>query len=156
MDLRRFVGPDTGKWFTRFPGFPGHSPQEFESALKMGYLMGPTHLFVENIDVLLRHKPEGFMKTEFGEVWLQFVRKFIPENPLTWHHAQADPDIAVIHSDDSNYGQNERLLVVAHFRHKLSLKAKACFTFGICLVEEPYRLMVAACIYQGTTSRDIN
>lgn len=102
-------GPDTGKWFTRFPGFPGHSPQEFESALKMGYLMGPTHLFVENIDVLLRHKPEGFMKTEFGEVWLQFVRKFIPENPLTWHHSQADPDIAVIHSDDSNYGQNERL-----------------------------------------------
>ncbi|MBP1962874.1 hypothetical protein [Paenibacillus aceris] len=102
-------GPDIGKWFTRFPGFPGHSPQEFESALKMGYFMGPSHLFVENIDVLLKHTPEGFIKTEFGEVWQQFVRKFIPEHPLTWHHSQADPDIAVIHSDDGNYGQNERL-----------------------------------------------
>lgn len=102
-------GPDTGTWFTRFPGFPGHSPQEFESALKMGYLMGPSHLFVENIDVLMKHTASGFEMTEFGDVWQEFVRKFIPEHPLGWHHSQADADIAVIHSDDSNYGQNERL-----------------------------------------------
>ncbi|MDR6880606.1 hypothetical protein [Bacillus sp. 3255] len=102
-------GPDTGPWFTRFPGFPGHSPQEFESALKLGYFMGPSHLFVENIDVLLEHGPKGFAKTEFGEVWQQFVRKFIPEHRLTWSHAEAAPHIAVIHSDDANYGQNERL-----------------------------------------------
>lgn len=102
-------GPDTGTWFTRFPGFPGHSPQEFESALKLGYFMGPTHLFVENIDVLLKHEPTGFTKTEFGEVWQQFVRKFIPEHPLAWNHTEAAPHIAVIHSDDGNYGQNERL-----------------------------------------------
>lgn len=102
-------GPDTGRWFTRFPGFPGHSPEEFASALRMGYLMGPGYLFVENIDVLLRNTDTGFVKTEFGEVWQEFTRKFIPEHPLTWHHSQADPDIVIIHSDDSNYGQNERL-----------------------------------------------
>ncbi|XEC96118.1 hypothetical protein AB6A23_06040 [Paenibacillus tarimensis] len=102
-------GPDTGEWFTRFPGFPGHSPEEFESALKMGYLMGPSHLFVENIDVLLRNTPNGFSSTEYGEVWKRFMRTFIPDHPLTWHHSQADPDIAIIHSDDGNYGQNERL-----------------------------------------------
>lgn len=102
-------GPDTGEWFTRFPGFPGHSPQEFESALKMGYLMGPSHLFVENVDVLLRHTGAGFEKTEYGEVWQQFVRRFAAEHPLTWSHLEAKPDIAIIHSDDGNYGQNERL-----------------------------------------------
>lgn len=102
-------GPDTGRWFTRFQGFPGHSPQEFESALRMGYLMGPSHLFVENIDVLFKHTSTGFETTEFGEVWKEFVRKFIPEHTLTWHHSQANPDIAIIHSDDGNYGQNERL-----------------------------------------------
>ncbi|MFD0676284.1 MULTISPECIES: hypothetical protein [unclassified Paenibacillus] len=102
-------GPDTGEWFTRFHGFPGHSPQEFESALKLGYLMGPTHLFTENIDVLLKHTGSGFEKTEFGEVWRQFTGQFVPEHPLTWDHSQADPDIVIIHSDDSNYGQNERL-----------------------------------------------
>lgn len=102
-------GPDTGPWFTRFPGFPGHSPEEFASALRMGYLMGPSHLFAENIDVLLKHGANGFETTEFGEVWLEFVGKFVPEHPLTWHHSQAVADIAVIHSDDGNYGQNERL-----------------------------------------------
>ncbi|WP_248927541.1 hypothetical protein [Paenibacillus hamazuiensis] len=102
-------GPDTGAWFTRFHGFPGHSPQEFASALRMGYLMGPTHLFAENIDVLLRHTPAGFEATEFGEVWKEFTGKFVPEHPLGWSHLEADPDIAVIHSDDGNYGQNERL-----------------------------------------------
>ncbi|WP_282935339.1 hypothetical protein [Paenibacillus sp. RC67] len=102
-------GPDTGTWFTRFPGFPGHSPEEFDSALKMSYWMGPSHLFTENIDVLLQHTSSGFKKTEFGEVWKQFVCQYITEHPLTWHHSQADADIAVIHSDDSNYGQNERL-----------------------------------------------
>jgi hypothetical protein len=102
-------GPDTGRWFTRFQGFPGHSPEEFASALRMGYLMGPSHLFVENIDVLLRHHAEGFEMTEYGEVWQEFTKAFVPQHPLEWHHSQAEPDIAIIHSDDSNYGQNERL-----------------------------------------------
>lgn len=102
-------GPDVGSWFTRFPGFPGHSPEEFESALKLGYWMGPSHLFVENIDVLLRHSSAGFSKTEYGEIWEEFTGKFIAEHPLTWDHTEADPDIVIIHSDDSNYGQNARL-----------------------------------------------
>lgn len=102
-------GPDTGEWFTRFHGFPGHSPQEFASALRLGYLMGPSHLFVENIDVLMRHSHLGFETTEFGDVWKEFTHKFIPEHTLSWHHSQANPDIVIIHSDDSNYGQNERL-----------------------------------------------
>ncbi|WP_199614042.1 hypothetical protein [Paenibacillus alkalitolerans] len=102
-------GPDAGTWFTRFPGFPGHSPEEFDSALKMGYWMGPSHLFVENIDVLLRSTGRGFEKTEFGEIWTEFARKYVPEHPLTWDYSQADPDIVIIHSDDSNYGQNKNL-----------------------------------------------
>ncbi|ACX65268.1 hypothetical protein [Paenibacillus sp. Y412MC10] len=102
-------GPDVGPWFIRTPGFPGHSPEEYASALKMGYFMGPTHLFTENIDALLQHGNGSFRRTEFGEVWEEFVRDFIPAHPLTWSHAEADPDIAFIHSDDSNYGQNARL-----------------------------------------------
>ncbi|MBW7457460.1 hypothetical protein K0U00_25795, partial [Paenibacillus sepulcri] len=90
-------------------GFPGHSPEEFGSALRMGYYMGPSRLFTENVDVLLQFKEDVFRKTAFGEVWEAFVREFVPANPLSWTHRDADPDIAVIHSDDSNYGQNERL-----------------------------------------------
>jgi hypothetical protein len=102
-------GPDVGPWFTRTSGFPGHSPKEYASALRMSYYMGPTHLFTENIDVLLKYQNKQFRKTEFGEVWDEFVHKFVPENPISWTHLQAEPDIVFIHSDDSNYGQNERL-----------------------------------------------
>lgn len=102
-------GPDAGEWFTRFHGFPGHTTEEYASALRMSYYMAPTYLFTENIDPLVRNTASGFKATEFGDVWNEFTRKFIPENPLTWHHSEADPDIVIIHSDDSNYGQNERL-----------------------------------------------
>ncbi|MBW7461756.1 hypothetical protein K0U00_47665, partial [Paenibacillus sepulcri] len=102
-------GPDIGHWFTRISGFPGHSPQEFESALRMGYLMAPTHLFTENVDVLLHRMDNRFALTEFGEVWERFVKDYVPNHPLAWRHSQADADIAVIVSEDSNYGQNDRL-----------------------------------------------
>jgi len=119
-------GPDAGPWFTRTSGFPGHSPEEYASALRMGYWMGPSHLFAENVDALLQYGQErwarqgqgqiqvqgqglAFRKTEFGEVWEEFARKYVPENPLPWGHLEAAPDIAFIHADDSNYGQNERL-----------------------------------------------
>ncbi|MFC4601840.1 hypothetical protein [Cohnella hongkongensis] len=102
-------GPDAGPWFTRTSGFPGHSPEEYASALRMGYWMGPSHLFAENVDVLLKYEGSGFRKTEFGEVWEEFARKYVPEHPLPWSHSEAEPDIAFIHADDCNYGQNERL-----------------------------------------------
>jgi len=102
-------GPDAGPWFTRTSGLPGHSPEEYASALRMGYWMGPSHLFAENVDTLLKYEHSGFRKTEFGEVWEEFARKYVPENPLPWSHLEAEPDIAFIHADDSDYGQNERL-----------------------------------------------
>lgn len=102
-------GPDVGRWFTRTSGLPGHSPQEYASALRMAYYMSPSHLFTENIDALMRFDGASFRKTEFGDVWEQFIREFVPANPLWWNHRQANPDIVFIHSDDCNYGKNERL-----------------------------------------------
>lgn len=102
-------GPDVGPWSTRTAGFPGHSPEEFAAALRLGYHMSPSHLFVENIDGLIRnHEQLGMLTTEFGEVWKEFLQDYVPQHPLDYSHLQADPDIVIIHSDDSNYGQNER------------------------------------------------
>src|SRR5690606_21218218 len=70
---------------------------------------GPTHLFVENVDALVRFTGERFERTAFGHVWEEFALKWVAENPLEWSHLDARPDIAIIHSDDSNYGQNARL-----------------------------------------------
>lgn len=99
-------GPDIGPWFTRAPGFPGHSPAEYASALRMGYLFSPTHLFTENIDVLIHHRGDDrFERTEFGDVWDEFVRDFIPRTPLEWSFADVRPDIVLIHAEDSNFGR---------------------------------------------------
>ncbi len=76
-------GPDVGAWPTRLSGFPGHSPTEFASALRLGYHMGPSHLFVENIDGLLLTGEGGKLEsTVFGEEWLRFVREYVPTHPL--------------------------------------------------------------------------
>jgi hypothetical protein len=102
-------GPDIGPWLTRAPGFPGHSPAEFASALRLAYLFAPTHLFVENIDVLVRHQGGGrFDRTAHGEVWREFRTDFVPRHPLGWSHRDARPDIALIHADDSDFGPGER------------------------------------------------
>ena len=102
-------GPDIGPWPTRAPGFPGHSPAEFASALRLAYLFAPTRLFVENIDVLVRHRGDGrFDATAHGEVWREFVTDFVPRHPLRWSHRDARPDIALVHADDSDFGRGER------------------------------------------------
>lgn len=102
-------GPDVGPWFTRAPGFPGHSPAEFASALRMAYLFAPAALFVENVDALLRHDGGGsFARTEFGAVWEEFVRDFVPRHPLTWRFDEATADIAIVAADDSDFGRGHQ------------------------------------------------
>jgi hypothetical protein len=102
-------GPDIGPWFTRAPGFPGHSPEEFASALRMAYFFAPDRLFVENIDVLVRHHGDGHIDdTEFGEVWREFVHGFVPAHPLRWSHREARADIALIYAEDSDFGRGAR------------------------------------------------
>jgi len=97
-------GPDTGRWFTRLPGFPGHAPEEFASALRMGYLMGPERLFVENVDALARHQGGRFIHTAFGDALEDFLRGFVPAHPLGHGHGDAVAETAVVASDDGAYG----------------------------------------------------
>ncbi len=109
-------GPDIGNWFTRTWGFPGHSPEEFESALKIAYLMSPDFVFVENIDALAQHKKNTFEKTIFGEIYEKFLKQFVPENPIRYEHTMILPDIVVIRSDDCDFGGGEYLLGSDHVK----------------------------------------
>ncbi|MFB9279768.1 hypothetical protein [Cohnella cellulosilytica] len=155
-------GPDAGPWPTRLSGFPGHSPAEFASALRLGYHMGPSHLFVENIDGLL-HTGEGrkLETTAFGEEWLRFAREYVPAHPLPYDHRQARATIAIVHSDDSNYGQNERpfgireLPLPEHSRsifHAWHLATQGAVpAHGSCLHIPGYSFPAPCAAVQGTT-----
>lgn len=102
-------GPDIGPWQTRAPGFPGHSPAEFASALRLAHHFSPARLFVENIDTLVRHRGGGHVEaTEHGEVWREFALDWVPRNPPSWSHRDARPDIALVHADDSDFGRGAR------------------------------------------------
>lgn len=96
-------GPDVGNWFTRLWGFPGHSPVDFKSGLEIAYLMGPKILFAENIDPLAVYSEGGFEKTEFGDIFEEFIKKFIPENPRLYDHTMLEPEIVIIRSDDTDW-----------------------------------------------------
>ena len=94
-------GTDVGPWFTRKWGFPGHSPVEFESALRMAWHFAPSLMFVENIDPLLRlNASNELVKTEFGEIYERFVREYAPAHPLTYRFSDAVADTALVRSDD--------------------------------------------------------
>ena len=95
-------GSDVGEWFTRVWGFPGHSPLEFENALRMAWHFSPAFMFVENMDPLfLYSKQKGFNKTEFGEIYAKFIHEYVPMNPLPYRFNQAQADIALVRSDDT-------------------------------------------------------
>lgn len=94
-------GTDIGPWFTRKWGFPGHSPADFENALRMAWHYSPEFLFVENMDPLVRFSAEsGFRKTEFGDIFERFIRDYVPAHPLGYSFRDAQPDIALVRSDD--------------------------------------------------------
>lgn len=101
-------GPDIGPWFTRAPGFPGHSPREYSAALSMAYAFGPTRLFTEAVDVLARYDGRGFRRTEFGEVWHEFTSRYVRDHPLRWTFRDARPSTVLIHAEDSNFGRGVR------------------------------------------------
>nr|WP_201468845.1 hypothetical protein [Microbacterium hydrocarbonoxydans] len=102
-------GPDIGPWATRAPGFPGHSPAEFASALRLAHHFAPTRLFVENIDALVRHHGDGKVEaTEHGEVWREFALDWAPQNAPAWSYRDARPDVALVHADDSDFGRGAR------------------------------------------------
>lgn len=94
-------GFDVGNWFTRLWGFPAHSPEEFDSALKLAWQLSPYMMFTENIDPLARNTPGGFVLTEFGKVQKHFREQFVPAHPLPYSHLDAKCDIAVIRPDDA-------------------------------------------------------
>lgn len=94
-------GMDVGHWFMRLWGLPAHSPEEFKSGLRLAYYMSPSMMFVENMDALLRNTENGFVDTEFGEIFLEFIHDFVPKHPLDYSHLDVECDIAVIHADDA-------------------------------------------------------
>jgi len=93
-------GMDVGAWFTRIWGFPGHSPAEYASALKLAWHTGAKLLFTENADALGRFDGERFCDSEFGLIHRSFAAEWAPAHPLPYDSRDVLADIVLIRSDD--------------------------------------------------------
>lgn len=97
-------GFDVGEWFTRLWGFPGHSPEEFRSALYASYYLAPEIAYVENCDVLLHNTANGFEFTEFGKIFRKF-REDTRGRSLPYTYRDVTCKIAVICADNGIFSE---------------------------------------------------
>lgn len=101
--------------------YPGHSLEALRSALLMGYWLGVTGLYVENLDFTWdgpRHRdadgPGGLIRwldtenyeiTAHGRVVQDFFKNYVPANRRTVDWRRYRPRVAIVRLPDGSVGQ---------------------------------------------------
>jgi len=122
---------DTELWITPdlwgMGGYPGHSPDEYRSALLLAYHMGADCIYTENLAFEERTNPRGGMVrmteddyelTEWGEVTKWFAKEYMPQNPREYDFRDIKPRVALVRQPDSCWGQSDSWLPNMLFGHK--------------------------------------
>jgi hypothetical protein len=95
-------------------GYPGHSPEEYRSALLMAYAFGADAIYTENLAYdnlnkglgsLVLAKPTKYVVTPYGEVARAFHQEYVPANPRMYRWQDVRPRTAIIHQTDGCWGQ---------------------------------------------------
>jgi len=85
--------------------YPGHSPEQYRSALLLAYHMGADSIYTENIsyhnrknskDSLIRITPDGYQLTELGQVTKWFAKEYLPRHPRSYSFRQLKPRVAIV------------------------------------------------------------
>ena len=110
---------DTELWITPdlwgIGGYPGHSPDEYRSALLLAYHMGANCIYTENLAFnnpenpcgsLVRMTKDDYELTEFGEVTKWFGKTYMPKNPRAYSFRDIKPRVAIIRQPDACWGQS--------------------------------------------------
>ena len=114
---------DTELWITPdlwgMPGYPGHSVDEYRSALLLAYHMGADCIYTENlaynspdnpVGSLVRMTEDDYEVTEYGEVTKWFRREYMPTHPRAYSFRDVKPRVAIIRQPDACWGQSESWL----------------------------------------------
>ena len=122
---------DTELWITPdlwYGGrYPGHSPEEYASALLLAYHMGADCIYTENLAFNHKNDPRGglvqmtsddYELTPWGEVARWFAKKYMPANPRRYTFRDIKPRVAIVRRPDACWGQSESWLPNTLFGHK--------------------------------------
>ena len=101
--------------------YPGHSVEEYRSALLLAYHMGADAIYTENIayDGAGKNKGEGslikctqdsYQVTDYGQAAKWFFHEYVPQHPRSYTFRQVKPRVAIIRQPDACWGQKESWL----------------------------------------------
>jgi hypothetical protein len=105
-------------WFIE--NYPGHTPDEYKSALLLAYHMGAEGIYTENLGYdgygnygtgkgsLIKVDVEGnsYQMTEWGEIAKWFRWEYAPNNPRNYKFDELIPKVAIVRQEDACWGQS--------------------------------------------------
>ena len=122
-DRELWISPDLWK----LGKYPGHSPDEYRSALLLAYHMGADRIHTENLAFQSKKHPHGslvrltqddYELTEYGKVAKWFGRDYMPNTPRAYSFRDIKPRVAIIRQPDACWGQSDSWLPDTLFGHK--------------------------------------
>jgi hypothetical protein len=109
-----WITPDLWGLNDWYDNYPGHSVDEYRSALLMAYSLGADCIYTENIahdwgklkkGSLIRIKDDGYDVTPYGAVTRWFRKEYEPTHPRLHRWQQVRPRTAIIRQQDACWGQ---------------------------------------------------
>ncbi|WP_430813809.1 hypothetical protein [Carboxylicivirga sp. RSCT41] len=104
-------------------GYPGHSNDEYKSALMMAYHMGAEAIYTENLGydgagvgagkgslIKVSDDKLSYELTEYGVAAKWFKNSYVPNNPRFYKHTDLKPKKAIIRQEDACWGQADSWL----------------------------------------------
>jgi hypothetical protein len=122
---------DTELWITPdlwYGGrYPGHSTEEYASALLLAYHMGADCIYTENLAFDNKKDPQGglvqmtsddYQLTPWGDVTRWFAKEYMQANPRDYTFRDIRPRVAIVRRPDACWGQSDSWLPDTLFGHK--------------------------------------
>lgn len=94
--------------------YPGHSPREYGSALRLAYHLGADCIYTESLDAdfnnqrlgsLILVDKDAYSVTPCGEEALRFRHAYLPAHPRDYRFRDLRPRVAIIRQEDTCFGQ---------------------------------------------------
>ncbi|MHB9032519.1 MAG: globin family protein [Anaerolineae bacterium] len=109
-----WMTPDLWGGVGKYHDYPGHSVDEYESALLMAYSLGADGIYTENLAYdhhkrgrgsLVLAGEDGYNVTAYGKVTRAFKQEYIPSHPRHYRWQDVRPRTAIVRQEDGCWGQ---------------------------------------------------
>lgn len=109
-----WLTPDLWGLTNWYNNYPGHSPDEYQSALLMAYALGADGIYTENLAYdhlnlgkgsLILTKPYSYSVTDYGAITRAFRQEYVPTHPRYYRWQAVRPRTAIIRQEDGCWGQ---------------------------------------------------